>query len=174
MFSTRFRFIFIVLFILSGVLVPIAELPVPVSLFFFAAAVFLTVGHFKNGPMLSILFTLKKGDIAKAEKTLLTIKKPEWLSKQYQAYFHFAWAVIATFKQDLDLAKMHSETALGLGKLQEQEQAILIYNLARVAFERKEVEEAKTYITKAEQISIKDLHLKQRFEELNKLLQQHN
>lgn len=170
MFSPNFRLFLIALFFVAGLLSLLTSVGGYVVFAFWGTAVILLVGHFKYGPILGALMALRKGNVAESEQLLNSIKRPQWLSPRYQAYYHFATALVASHQQDIDSAEVHSLKALEIGLLQHQEQAILLYNLARVAFERKEWDKSQTNLQKLQSLSIEDLHLKKRMQELENAL----
>lgn len=165
---------FIILFIICGIIALFAQLGSFVTFAFWATAVILLMSHFRHGPMLGILLALRKGDIPQAEQLINSIKRPTWLSPRYQAYYQFANALVASHHQDVDAAEQYSKTALELGYLHVKEKGILMYNLARVAFERKDWEKSKTQLAALKELSVEDLHLKKRIEELEHALKQHS
>ena len=170
MISPKLRLVLIVLFIICGTIAPFAQLGSYVIFAFWATAFILLMGHFRHGPMLGILVALRKGNIPQAEQLINTVKRPEWLSPRYQAYYQFANALVASHHQDIDAAEKYSKTALELGYLHVKEKGILLYNLARVAFERKDFKKAKTQLAELKILPIEDLHLKKRIEELEQAL----
>lgn len=170
MISPKLRIALIVLFIICGILAPFAQLGSYVIFAFWATASILLMGHFRHGPMLGILTALRKGNIPQAEKLINTVKHPAWLSPRYQAYYQFANALVASHHQDIDAAEKHSKIALELGYLHIKEKGILLYNLARVSFERKNWEKAKKQLAELKTLSVDDLHLKKRIEELEHAL----
>jgi len=166
MISPKLRLVLIVLFVICGIIAPFAQLGSYVIFAFWATAFILLMGHFRHGPMLGILVALRKGDIPQAEQLINTVKRPEWLSPRYQAYYHFANSLVASHHQDVDAAEQYSKTALELGYLHTKEKGILLYNLARVAFERKEWDKSKAQLAQLKALAVEDLHLKKRIEEL--------
>jgi hypothetical protein len=172
MISPKLRLVLIVLFVICGIIAPFAQVGSYVIFAFWATAFILVMGHFRHGPMLGILVALRKGNIPQAEELINTVKRPEWLSPRYQAYYHFSNALVASHHQNIDAAEKHSKTALELGYLHVKEKGILLYNLARVAFERKDFEKAKNQLAELKALSVEDLHLKKRIEELEQALAQ--
>ncbi len=172
MFSPKLRLILIFLFFICGLAAPVAGLDLYVTFAFIATAIILLLGHFRHGPILKILFSLRKGNITQAEHLLNTVKRPEWLSPRYKAYYHFSLSLVASHQQDTEGAHMHSLKALELGQLQDKEIGILYYNLARVAFENQDWEAAGEQLDKLKKLEVKDLHLKKRIEELEEALKQ--
>lgn len=170
MISPKLRLALIVIFIICGFAALFTQIGNYVVFAFFATSAILLMGHFRHGPMLGILVSLRKGNIPRTEQLLNSIKRPEWLSPRYQAYYHFATALVASHAQDIETAEKHSKIALDLNYLQDKEQGILLYNLARVAFEKKEWEQSKTKLSALKALSLDDLHLKQRTSELEEAL----
>ncbi len=170
MISSKLRLLLIFLFLVCGVVSAIAPLDQYITFAFFATAIILLLGHFRHGPMLGVLLSLRKGNIPKTEILLNSIKRPEWLSARYQAYYHFALSLVASHKQDIESAGTHSLKALESDYLQNKEKVILHYNLARVAYEKQDWETAKTQLNKLRELQIEDLHLKKRIEELEEAL----
>lgn len=168
MLSPKLRLFLAALFLATGIIgffVPTISTAVCLVLLLTAALLFL--GHFRNGPMLRVLINLRKGELHKAEALLDTVKRPEWLNKRYQGYYHFAKALLASHAQDVDAAETHSTQALALSNyLHTEELGILRYNLARVAYERQEWGKAKVQLEQLKQLQLEDLHLKKRIEEL--------
>jgi hypothetical protein len=172
MFSPKLRLILIFLFFICGLTAPLAGLDHYVTFAFIATAFILLLGHFRHGPILKILFSLRKGKITEAQQLLNSIKRPDWLSARYQAYYHFSLSLVASHQQDTQSAQLHSLKALEMGQLQDKEIGILFYNLARVAFENQDWEAATEQLQKLKKLDIKDLHLKKRIEELEEALKQ--
>lgn len=155
---------------IAGIVSPFAELGSYVTFAFIATALILLMGHFRHGPMLGILVNLRKGNIPKAEQLLNTVKRPEWLSPRYQAYYNFAQAMVASHQQDIESAEEYSNKALDLGYLHTKEKGILLYNLARVAYERKEWANSSKRLDELKEMKVDDLHLKKPIEELEAAL----
>lgn len=168
MIHPRFRLILVGVFFVSAILSFFNELGLAVSLTLLFTSFLLGIGHFKHGSVLAILIALKRGQIEKAESLLASIKRPQWLTKRYQAYYHFSHSVIASFVNDLDRSKIHAQKALELKRLPDNEEGILLYNMARVAYEKNDIESCKEHLLQFEGKKIKDLHLKKRVEELSK------
>lgn len=170
MISPKLRFILIILFVICGIAAPFAEVGKYVIFAFWATAFILLMGHFRHGPILGILVALRKGNIPQAQQLLNSIKRPQWLSPRYQAYYHFATSLVASHQQDVEIAGKHAQIALDLNLLQNKEKGILLYNLARVAFEKKDWESSKSQLSALKALGLDDLHLKKRMEELETAL----
>jgi hypothetical protein len=170
MFSPRLRLLFIPLFFIAGIAILVLQLNFLSGIALLVAASILLLGHFRHGAMPAVLSHLRKGDIPAAQNSIQLIKRPEWLSKRFQAYYYFALSLIATYSQDADAAEQNAAKSIQIGGLPESEQSILYYNLARATYEKKNFTKATEYLSKLKALSIDDLHLKQRVEELEKAL----
>lgn len=171
MFSPTLRLILIVVFLIGGCAAIVAQLGTYLAIAFFLTAIILLLGHFRHGPMLAILMALRKGKVGDAEQLLASIKRPHWLSKRYQAYYYFSNSLVATHRQDTTAAIDYANLALDLKQLYDKEKGILVYNLARMAYQTKDFETANQHLTTLQKLSVDDLHLKKRIEELKKALQ---
>jgi hypothetical protein len=171
MFSPTLRLILIAVFLVGGIAALVTQLGTYVVIAFFSTAAILLLGHFRHGPMLAILMSLRKGKVGDAEQLLASIKRPNWLSKRYQAYYYFANSLVATHRQDPAGAVDYANLALDLNQLHDKEKAILVYNLARMAYQSGIYEQAKTHLNTLKNLAVDDLHLKKRVQELEAALQ---
>ncbi|MGH1339725.1 MAG: hypothetical protein ACRBFS_26640 [Aureispira sp.] len=171
MFSPTLRLILIAVFLIGGFAALFAQLGAYIVIAFFMTAIILLLGHFRHGPMLAILMALRKGKIGDAEQLLTSIKRPNWLSKRYQAYYYFSNSLVATHRQDTAAAIDFANLALGLEQLHDKEKGILVYNLARMAYQGNNFETAQQHLSTLKGLSVDDLHLKKRVEELETALQ---
>lgn len=170
MFSPTLRLILIAVFLVGGVAALVTQLGTYVVIAFFTTAAILLLGHFRHGPMLAILMSLRKGKIGDAEKLLASIKRPNWLSKRYQAYYFFAHSLVATHRQDQTSSVEYAQLALNLNQLHDKEKGILVYNLARMAYQNNDLEAAKQHLETLKGLAVDDLHLKKRVGELEAAL----
>lgn len=170
MFSPTLRLILIAVFIVGGFAALFAQLGTYIVVAFFATAIILLLGHFRHGPMLAILMSLRKGNIGQAEQLLASIKRPNWLSKRYQAYYYFSNSLVATHSQDTAGATDYANLALELNQLHDKEKAILVYNLARMAYQHQDFAAAQQHLATLKGLAVEDLHLKKRVGELEAAL----
>ena len=170
MLSPKIRLFLIVLFFIGALAAAIQQLDAYIVFAFLATATILLLGYFRHEPILKVLLCLRRGNVNQAELLLNAVKRPQWLSKRYQAYYHFALALVAAHQQDVESAAHHSEAALAFNLLHDKEVGILYYNQARVAYEQKSFEKAKQHLVALKSLKVDDLHLKQRVEELDKVL----
>lgn len=172
MVLSNLRWLLITIFLVTGIVAPFTDMGIWVALVFFATATILLLSHFKFGTVLRARVALGQANVDKAEELLNQIKRPNWLTKRYQAYYHFVRALIASFRQDANLAMEHSNKALAYQALGGQEIGILRYNLARAAYENRNYANAKAELKNLQKLNIEDLHLKKRIEELEHALAQ--
>lgn len=170
MLSPNLRLILIGVFLVGGVVSAATQLGLYITLVFFMTAFILMLGHVRHGPILAVLMALRRGQVGRAEELLKAVKRPDWLSKRYRTYYYFATSLVATHRQDVNGAEQYAELALQENYLQAREQAILVYNLARVEFERKNWARSREHLADLDQLPTDDLHLKQRIQELRDAL----
>lgn len=168
MISPKLRLALVGIFFIFGIIAPFAQLGYYLTFAFIGTALILLMGHFRHGPILSILGALRRGKLQQAETLVHSIKRPEWLSPRFKAYYHFANSLLAANRQDAISSKEEAEIALGSGHLHENEQAILRYNWARSSYEQQDWTDCRIQLELLQQLSVKDLHLKKRIEELTK------
>lgn len=166
MLSPKLRILLIIIFISFGIITLFTDVSLYIPFAFGLTACILLLGHFRHGPILGVLSSLRTGNINQAENLLASIKRPEWLSPRFLTYYYFANSLVASHRQDVEMAGVHSQKALDLGYLQPKEQIILLYNLARVAYEKKDYVESNQKLQQLLQLPIDDLQIKQRAEEL--------
>ena len=77
---------------------------------------------------------------------------------------------MATHRQDVNGAEQYATLALAEDYLQPREEAILVYNLARVAFERQNWKRSREHLVDLDRLLVDDLHLKERVQELRDAL----
>ncbi len=174
MISPKLRLFLIAFFFLFGIVTCFLNVKWTLPVVLFLTALILLFGHFRHGPMLSVLGNLRKGKIKKAQELIDTIKRPDWLSGRYKGYYYFAQSLLATFSQDIEKAESNAVKALEEGNLPDIEKGILYYNLARAAYEKKQYDKSRTHLSSLNDVVITDLHLKKRIEELNKALSNHS
>ena len=182
MIPTRWRFALIFLLFVSGTLsVFIEEWSWKIALALWGTGLFMLLGHFRYGNVLSALIALRKGKVQEAERILLDIKRPDWLSKRYQAYHAFAWGLIYVYQgreaQDKDQqlaiwdkAEQSLQLALAKGLKQATELSLTYINLAHLAFSRRQFDRCEDYIAKIRALDIKDLFMQERLSELEEAI----
>ena len=170
MISPRLRLILFFVFFICSILAIVTQMGNYVTFVFIITAFILILGHFRHGPVLNVLVALRKGKINDAELLLAGIKKPEWLSSRFKSYYYFSLALIASHKQNPEDALNYSQQALKLNFLQDNEKAILYYNISRSLFEKRDFSASANQLSLLKSFNITDLHLKKRIEELDNAL----
>lgn len=142
------------------------------SLALWLSALLLMAMHFKYGSIVGVLRALGKGDVDGAERLLNAIKRPDWLAKSYQAYYHFSYGLIAYRRGEVEPGKERFLKALELGLPGRYERAIACLNLAHAYYRDQDQTSAREYLEKAKANQADDLFLKKRVEELEQALNQ--
>ena len=169
MISPKLRLLLVLLFVVCAIICLVLKIWYA-AITLVATALILLLGHFKHGSMHMVLHALRGGKIQEAQQLIGNIKRPDWLSPRFKAYYYFALSVIATYSQDIDAAAANAKKALESGNLPSNEQGILYYNLARTAYEKQAWSESKKHLASLKQTEVQDLHLKKRIEELEQAL----
>ncbi len=174
MLSARGRFLLILLLIIGGI-VSISFLGGwTVPLLMWSVALLLWFSHFRYGSIVGVLFALQKGDLAKAENLLTQIRNPRLLSPRYRGYYYFAKGLICFYQKDLEQGSQFLRQAISEGLSGKQELGIVYLNLAHAAFQQQDKPASREYLRQAKAQELSDLHLRQRIEELDLVLQQAN
>ncbi len=173
MIASRLRFALIALLFISGIAVFIVYSKWQLMLMLWATALLLVMAHFRYGSIMRVQFALQTNRIDHAEQLLNAIKRPQWLTPRYQAYYLFSRGVIAFSRKQYDEGTDWLKRSLDAGLSGKMELAIVHLNLAHVAFYKQNYEESNAFLEKAKQQGVSDLYLKQRFEELERALQKH-
>ncbi|WP_034057396.1 hypothetical protein [Lacinutrix jangbogonensis] len=100
---------------------------------------------------------MKKEKYDKAEKLLFKIKNPNTLSKSQKNYYHCAKGLIAINKKDWEVSYSELNDALNIGLRTKNDTSIVLLNLAKVEFERKNINEAEDYLSKVGKFKLKPL-----------------
>ena len=92
------------------------------------------------------------------------------MSKQQKSYYYFITGIIASDKNDFDLAKSELTKALEIGLRTKNDTSIVLLNLANIEYERKELSSAKEYLNKLKEYELNPLVKS----ELDKLIEKIN
>ena len=169
MFNTRIRFLLVLLFFGLGIVFTFRE-GFAASWYFYVAAVLLFITHFVFGSVWAAFSKLRKGQLLEAEVLINQIKRPEWLAKQNQTYYHFIKGMIALQNKELQEGEKQLKIALDRGLKTKNDNAMAALNLAHICFVEKRPEDAKTYIEKAKSFTPDDLLIKEKMKEMEKVL----
>ena len=121
------------------------------------AAGLFVYGYFKYGTVYAAFQQLKKENIDKAEKLISKIRNPHNLSKQQKGYYYFTTGIIASEKNEFDLAKSELTKALEIGLRTKNDTSIVLLNLANIEYERKELFSANEYLSRLKNYELKPL-----------------
>ena len=170
MYSPRLRFALIILLLVSGAAVLFVYQYWTAVLMLWSTAALLAFGHFRYGSIIAVLWALRQGDVEKAGVLLAAIRRPDWLTRRYQAYYYFALGLVSFYKKQLEEGAAHFQKALDLGLRGKQELAITHLNLAHAAYLQQNFTAARAHIDLVNAQKVDDLYLKERVVELEKQL----
>lgn len=173
MFTTRIRFVLIFLFLIIGIVLQIKN-GFSSAWYLYVTSLILLFTHFAFGNVWSAFSKLQKGKITEAELLIDQIKKPEWLIKQNRTYYHFIKGMIAIQQKDLSKGEEQLKIAVNRGLRSKNDNALAILNLAHICFLEKRLEDAQKYLQQARSFNPNDLMIKQKIEEMEKLIPQSN
>jgi len=112
-------------------------------------ALFIIYGFFRYGSVWSAFQQIKKGENAKAENLVNSVKYPNLLSNQQKAYYFFTKAVLEQNKNNLDEAEFFYIQAIEKGLRTSNDKAIANLNLAYIYREKKMIDLAQSRLQKA-------------------------
>lgn len=129
---------------------------VNMSMMLLASGLFI-YGYFKYGTVYAAFQQMKKNDLKKAEALISKVKNPDRLSKENKGFYYFTKGIIYLDKQELDKSHHYLTQALENGLRTENNQSIVLLNLADIEFSNKNYTEAKEYINKVKSFDLKPL-----------------
>ncbi len=156
MFTPLIRVILIISCLGMSILFYLREDYINTGLIILAAGLF-AYGYFKYGTVYAAFQQLKKENIDKAEKLISKIRNPHNLSKQQKGYYYFTTGIIASEKNEFDLAKSELTKALEIGLRTKNDTSIVLLNLANIEYERRELFSANEYLNKLKNYELKPL-----------------
>jgi len=167
--STRIRFLLVFLFLILGIVLHI-QVGFASSWCLYLASFIILSTHFLFGSVWAAFAMLRKGKIAEAELLLNQIKRPNFLIKQNRAYYHFTKGMIALQKEKLEEGETQLHQALNLGLRTANDNALTALNLAHIHFKQQQPAPCNKYLKQAKAFQPNDLMIKQKIEELEKVL----
>ncbi len=114
-------------------------------------------GYFKYGTVYLAFQQIRKNNLKKAEELISKVKNPERLTKGHKSYYYFITGIIALEKEDFDRSQSDLTRALEIGLRTENDKSIVLLNLVKVEFLRKDYDKAIEYIKKVRELNIKPL-----------------
>ncbi|MEM7104192.1 MAG: hypothetical protein AAF502_13725 [Bacteroidota bacterium] len=164
MFTSTIRLLFIVVFLIYAVLLTWFG-GIGQSWYVFIAVVLLLLAHFKYGSVWPAFRALQKGDFDKAEDIIHQVKRPDWLAKSAKGYYFLVKGLIAMNEKEFEESKQFLRKALETGLRTENDQGLVLLNMAHISYVQQKPNEAIVYIKEGKQLEINPF-LKKKMEEL--------
>ena len=166
---TRVRFMLILLFIVIGIVLHV-KVGIGSAWYLYLASFIILLTHFLFGNIWAAFGMLRKGKIPEAELLVNQIKRPEFLSKQHRAYYHFIKGMIALQKEELQEGEIQLKQALERGLRSPNDNALTALNIAHIYFRQQKLEPCRKYLSQSKAFTPNDLLIKQKIDELEKVL----
>ncbi|MFT5167552.1 MAG: hypothetical protein ACI8P3_002790 [Saprospiraceae bacterium] len=167
--NTRIRFLLIFFFLVLGIILHV-QLGLS-SAWYLYLSVFILLGtHFLFGNIWAAFSMLKKGKIEEAETLVNQIKRPEFLAKKPRAYYHFIKGMIALQQEELKEGEIHLVQALERGLRSPNDNALTALNIAHIYFKQEKLDPCRSYLKQSKAFKPNDLMIKQKIEELERVL----
>lgn len=169
MFTTRIRFILIFVNLIIGIILQVKYGFSP-ALYLYITCLILLFTHFAFGNVWPAFNKLQKGKILEAEALINDIKRPDWLIRQNRSYYHFIKGMIALQQKNLQEGEAQLKIAVTRGLRSKNDNALALLNLAHISFVEKRWTDSRNYLRQTHSFNPSDLMIKQKIEELEKLL----
>lgn len=134
----------------------------------YATAVLLTATHFLFGTVWHAFRELQRGNPEVAER-LLSRSTPATLLRSPRAYYHFTQGMIALQRKELATAEPHLRTAYDLGLRSSDDRALTALNLAHLYLLRKDKQQSRAWLDRAQSHPIRDLMLRENLEKMERV-----
>jgi tetratricopeptide (TPR) repeat protein len=149
MFSNKTRLFIGFTFLLSLLLL------VDLRLYEFAAVALMMItllawDYIRQGTLVVAAKYFHHKDYPKAERFLLEIFKPEWLSKNRRGYYEFLMGGVCLQKQDFDDAEKHYEIAAQFPLRSVNDHVAALVHVANISIRQGNYEKAGAYLLLAE------------------------
>lgn len=167
--TTRIRFLLIILFLILGLVLHI-QLGLAQAWYLYLASFIILLTHFLFGNIWAAFSKLRKGKLVEAETLINQIKRPELLTKQHRAYFHFIKGMIALQNEELQEGKVQLKQALERGLRTPNDNALTALNIAHIYFKQSQLQDCRSYLRQSKSFQPNDLIIKQKIDELEKVL----
>jgi len=112
---------------------------------------------FFNEMMLLAFLQIRKGNLAKGEKYLDMIKKPELMLKTQSAYYYFLKGLIVAQLSTPGKSETWFKKALSTGLRMKHDQAVAKLNLAGIAASRRRKREAINLLNEAKKLDERNM-----------------
>jgi tetratricopeptide (TPR) repeat protein len=149
MFTNRTRLFIGFTFLLSLILL------VDLRLYEFAAVAFTMIvllawDYVRQGTLVVAAKYFHHKDYQKAERFLMEIFKPEWLSKNRRGYYEFLMGGVCLQKQDFDDAEKHYEIAAQFPLRSINDHVATLVHVANISIRQGNYDKAEAYLLLAE------------------------
>lgn len=121
------------------------------------AGVLFIYGYFRYGTVYAAFQEMKRNNIKKAEELISKIKYPDKLTTGHKSYYYFTTGVIALENQELEKSHSDLTKALSIGLRTENDESIVLLNLANIELLRKNFDQANEYIKKIRELNLKPI-----------------
>lgn len=145
MFTNRTRLFIGILFFLSLMLLAYRHL-YELAFFAFVLIVLLAWDYIRQGTLVIAAKYFHHKDYEKAERTLLEILNPKWLSKNRRGYYEFLMGGVCLQKQDFEDAERHYEVAAQYPLRSVNDHVAALVHVANISIRQGNFEKAKAYI----------------------------
>lgn len=167
--NTRIRFIIIGFLLLVGIALHIKIGWTP-AWYLYLSAIIILATHFLFGNVWAAFAMLRKGKVDEAETLLNQIKRPDLLSKQHRAYYHFTKGMIAIQYERLEEGEFQLKEALQRGLRSGNDNALTALNIAHIYFKQQKTEPCRKFLYQAKSYKPNDLLIKEKITELERVL----
>src|ERR1700733_11437576 len=106
--------------------------------------------YLRQGTLVVAARYFQHKEYEKAERSLLEILKPEWLSKGRRGYYEFLMAGVCLQKQDFDDAEKHYEIAAQYPLRSVNDHVATLVHVANISIRQGNYEKAEAYLQLAE------------------------
>lgn len=170
MFSPKVRFALVVVCVLVGIY-SFTQGEIFPGVALFVVAGILVYGHFSYNRIWLIYKHVLSAEYDLAEEQLKKIGSVASLSKEQQAYYHFAKGMVAMNKTAYEESENELQQAIDMGLKTDNDMAVAHYYLAKIYHSQHSHQLAREYIAKAKQYQTHP-NLQTHIKQLEKILAQ--
>jgi len=145
MFTNRTRLFIGTIFFLSLMLLAYRRL-YEFAFFALLLIILLAWDYIRQGTLVVAARYFHHKDYEKAERTLLEILNPKWLSKNRRGYYEFLMGGVCLQKQDFEDAERHYEVAAQYPLRSVNDHVAALVHVANISIRQGNFEKAKAYI----------------------------
>jgi hypothetical protein len=167
--NSRIRFLLIFFFLILGIILHV-KLGFSSAWYLYISSFILLMTHFLFGNIWAAFSKLRKGKIQEAENLINQIKRPDFLAKKPRAYYHFIKGMIALQREELKEGETQLVQALERGLRTPNDNALTALNIAHIYFKQNKLQDCRTYLKKSKAFNSNDLMIKQKIDELERVL----